>query len=139
MNAIERIIEKLGKYPQVKFECSENSVSIQPVNRKGFHILIVQNGEEFNVRALGWHESFKDEEQALNCLIFLLSDQARLKVHKRGQFAYKYTLQSKKGLLAWGDVSTIDSELSPFWEKEAIAYLQNAMIRGKAAAYPGKR
>src|SRR5262249_14251262 len=44
----------------------------------------------------GWHENFSDPSEALDCFVFGLSDECRLKEHRRGNVAYRWTVESKK-------------------------------------------
>jgi hypothetical protein len=44
----------------------------------------------------GWHENFKDQQEALSCFTLGLSVQCRLKEYRRWKIAYKWTVEDKE-------------------------------------------
>ncbi|MGZ5969273.1 MAG: hypothetical protein ACXWP4_16480, partial [Polyangiales bacterium] len=47
------------------------------------------------VAADGWHEDFRSEERAVECLAFVLSDACRLKTWSRAGSPFRWTLEAK--------------------------------------------
>ena len=64
---IQKLIDKLKKYPDVKYSTTEDSITIEPNDEKGFAVSLGVGPRDFIVSADFWHEHFgKDEEdQAL--------------------------------------------------------------------------
>jgi len=128
MKAIKIIKEKLQKYPQVKFEENENSISIFPLTDDGFTVTLIVGVDDFTVHFNGWHENFENEEKALNCFAFGLSNECRLKEFRRGSEPYKWTLEYEEDG-DWIEDSTVGQFISAFWKKETVHYLQNDLIK----------
>lgn len=133
MGVIEEIKAKLQKYPHVKFESDDNSISVFPTSEDGFTVRLAVNEDSYAISFNGWHEDFQNKEEALNCFAFGLSPECRLKECQRGKFAYKWTVESKENG-EWVEDGTTGLFLSPFWMKERVRYLQNNLIGAKNAA-----
>ncbi len=127
MNPIEEIKTRLRKYPHIKYETSASSITVLPGSDKGFKVGFEGGPGHYLVFFNGWHEEFTDADEALNCFVFGLSDECRLKEHRRGGFAYRWTVESKLK-----DEWVADSEtgllLFPFWKRAEVVYLQNNLI-----------
>jgi hypothetical protein len=95
ISIIEKIIEKLKKYPNVRYTRTDSELTIEPQHRKGFTVSIHTNHREIVVSSDYWHEHFDcdDDESALNCFAFMLSDSCRLKVEYRGEKPKRWTLE----------------------------------------------
>lgn len=128
MDAIKKVKEKLRKYPQVVYEETENSISVLPVTDKGFTVTFEIGYDDIKVFYNGWHEDFEDEEEALNCFAFGLSDECRLKEFCRNGEPYKWTLEYKDGK-NWIEDSTTSLFNFSFWKEQTINYLQNDLIK----------
>ena len=74
-STIEKVIDKLTKYPDLKYKHTDSELTIEPKDEKGFAVTIGANHREIVVSADFWHEHFdKDEEEkALNCFSPLYS------------------------------------------------------------------
>ena len=80
MSAIDEILSKLKKYPQVSFQVAPHSVTVNPTSVNGFKVSLEVIGGIFRVYFEGWHEEFSKENEALNCFAFGLSEECRLRV-----------------------------------------------------------
>jgi hypothetical protein len=129
MNLIEEITAKLQKYPHAKFESSSSSISVFPTSEAGFTVGLTVNQDSYTVSFDSWHEDFQDKEEALNCFAFGLSSDCRLKEYRRGNFTYKWTVESKERG-KWVEDSTTGLFFFPFWMRKEIRYLQNNLIGG---------
>jgi hypothetical protein len=127
MNVIEEIKAKLQKYPHTKFETDSNSISVPPTSEDGFTVGLSVNQDSYTISFNGWHEDFQDKEEALNCFAFGLSSECRLKEYRRGDFAYRWTVESKENG-EWAEDGTTGLFLFPFWMKKEVRYLQNNLI-----------
>ena len=136
MDTIEKIKDKLQKYPHVKYESDRNSISVFPTSDDGFTVSLTVNPDSYTVSFDSWHEDFESEEEALNCFAFGLSSDCRLKEYRRGNFAYKWTVESKENG-EWVEDSTTGLFLFPFWMKKEERYLQNDLIGTEAHAGNG--
>jgi hypothetical protein len=127
MNPLDEIKTRLQKYPHVKYESSSSSITVFPLSDSGFAVDFTVTGNQYTVSFNGWHEEFTDATEALNCFAFGLSDECRLKECRRGQFAYKWTVESKQDG-EWVADSETALVLFPFWRRAQVVYLQNNII-----------
>jgi len=127
MDPFEEIKTRLRKYPHVKYDASESSITVLPASDNGFTVEIYGSGVEYMVSFNGWHENFTDPEEAVQCFAFGLSDQCRLKEYRRGDFAYRWTVESKENG-DWQADSVTSLVLFPFWKRKEVVYLQNNLI-----------
>ncbi len=128
MTAIQVIKEKLKKYPQISYEETENNISVFPVSDEGFTVSLEINQGIYKVFYNGWHEDFEDEDKALNCFAFGLSNECRLKEFRRNNKPYKWTMEYKNGE-DWIEDSTTGLLIFAVWQKQTIHYLQNDLIK----------
>lgn len=129
-STIKKVIDKLANYPTAKYNYTNNELTIEPANEKGFAITIGVNNQEIIVSADFWHEHFEntDEEQALNCIAFLLSDACRLKVEYKGEKPKTWTLGSFQNGQWIGDSTTGLFNFN-FWQPTRVEYFQNQLIK----------
>ena len=129
MNSILEVKSKLEKYPHIKYEEDTNSISIHPENDSGFIVQFEENDSSYAVAFDGWHENFNDEEEALNCLAFGLSNACRLKITYRGTSPQKWEVQAKEDNKdSWYTDSQTGLILFPFWRKPTVTYKQNLSL-----------
>ena len=126
-NAIEQIKERLRKYPHVQYEADASSISVLPTSNDGFTVDLDVNQGQYSVSFNGWHEVFEKEDEALECFAFGLSDECRLKECRRGNFAYRWTVESKENG-KWVADSETGLFFFPFWKPKKVCYLQNNLI-----------
>ena len=127
MNAIEQIVEKLRKFPNVTYEIGKSSIAVKPTSNQGFTVSLEITGSRHTVFFNGWHEDFQGQEEALECFAFGLSDECRLKECRRGSFAYRWTVEAKQNG-EWVADSETGLFLFPFWKTKTVSYLQNDLI-----------
>jgi hypothetical protein len=127
MNAIEKIKERLREYPEVVYEVGPSSISVLPTSNDGFKVGLEVTQSHYTVSFNGWHEDFKTEEEALDCFAFGLSNECRLKECRRGRFAYRWIVESRKNG-TWVADSETGLFLFPFWASKEVRYLQNSII-----------
>lgn len=61
---IKKVIDKLKKYPETKYSNTDDLLTVDPKDDKGFAVTIGVGPREFIVSADFWHEHFdKDEEE----------------------------------------------------------------------------
>ena len=127
MEPLAEIRTRLKKYPQARFEERSRSITVVPTESSGFPVSLEVTGGEYVVFFAGWHEHFSSPQEALNCFGFGLSESCRLKVHKRGDFAHRWTVESQQNG-TWVEDSTTGLLFFPFWRREAVVYLQNRLL-----------
>lgn len=127
MNVIETIKLKLQKYPSLRYECGDNSITVFPPSSVGFEISVFMLEGEIKVHFEGWYERFDDAESALNYFAFGLSEECRLRVTYRGNQAYKWTVESKQEG-QWVADGTVGLMFFPFWRKKSARYFQNSIL-----------
>jgi len=126
MNLIDDIKVRLNKYPAARYESDDSTITVFPQSPDGFAVtLVVNNGNVYTISFGGWHEDFEGEEEALNVFAFGLSRECRLKEYRRGNFAYKWTVEYLDDEGQWREESTTGLLLFPFWKKMSVRYLQN--------------
>lgn len=100
MEVLREIVNRLNKYPELKFELKEDSITIFPEMEDGFEVAFCVGNEDshepYTVFYNGWHEHFTDKEEALNCFVFGLTSEYRLKECSRGDKVYKWTVEYLK-------------------------------------------
>lgn len=129
MNLIEDIKTRLKKYPDVRFESDPSSITVFPTSPDGFEVTLVVNAvDSYTLSFEGWHEDFEVEEETRNVFALALSNECRLKEYRRGNFAYKWTLEFLEDG-HWEAQSTTGLLLFPFWMKKSVRYLQNNLLR----------
>jgi hypothetical protein len=127
MNPIDEIKTKLRDYPDVKYESSDSSITVLSSSDNGFNVTLDIASGNYTVSFNGWHENFADASEALDCFAFGLSDECRLKEHRRGRFAYRWTVESKQNGQWVADTET-GLFIFPFWRRADVVYLQNNLI-----------
>jgi hypothetical protein len=131
VSIIARIKEKLLKYPDVKYTSSDSHLEVQPSDG-GFSVAIHASDGKHTVAFEGWHEHFDDEDTALECFAWGLSDECRLEVSYRGAFPTSWTVQSLQDG-EWVSDSTTGLLFIPFWRRRTVRHLQNAVLSRGAA------
>jgi hypothetical protein len=127
MDPIEEIKTRLRKYPDVKYENTASSITVLPSSDAGFNVGLDVAQGRYTVSFNGWHEDFADASEALDCFAFGLSDECRLKEYRRGNSAYRWTVESKQNG-QWVADSETGLFLFPFWKHAETVYLQNNLI-----------
>lgn len=126
---IEKILDKLKKYPDTNYDLTDKSIVIRPKNNSGFPVILTVNSDNHYTVAFDfWHEEFINEDEALNCFAFGLSQECRLKLTKRGNTAYKWTVEYRDSE-TWKEHSTTGLFNFSFWRPKTIEYLQNDLIK----------
>jgi hypothetical protein len=130
MNLIDNIKTRLSKYPDIRYESDASSITVFPHSPDGFAVtLVVNGGNVYTISFAGWHEDFEGEEEAQNAFAFGLSYECRLKEYRRGNFAYKWTVEYLDDDGQWKEESTTGLLLFPFWKRSTVRYLQNNLLR----------
>ena len=131
INAIAVIREKLTKYPQTIYQETAQSITIPTETENGFDVTLSVDNDKFTVYFNGWHEHFEDEETALNCFAFGLSNYCRLKEFSKNGKPYKWILEYKEDgeWLADSTTGLINAALVKFWTRETVRYLRNDLIK----------
>jgi hypothetical protein len=132
MNTIEKVLEKLKYFPELKYKVEDALLTIVPTNENGFQIwLSIENKDETIVGFEGDHYHINNEDEAIRCFFFGLSDSCRLEVTSRGNFDYKWKMQHNEDG-RWKTINTTGLLwFIPFWKKKTIRYLQNYVIKEK--------
>jgi hypothetical protein len=126
---INKILDKLKKYPDAEFESSDFSITVNPKNKQGFPVTLIDNGNDnFTVSFDFWHEEFENENDALNCFAFGLSKDCRLKIFKKSNRVIKWIVESNENG-KWIEDSTTGLFSLLFWKKSQIEYLQNDLFK----------
>ncbi len=132
-NIIEFVLEKLKKYPDIKYDKkSDSELEIFCRDEKGFDILLQIDKRENTLHfgAFHWHFDNIEEEtnEMLNQLLFGLTGIARLKEFSKDGKAFKWTLQIQDRDCNWYDDGTMGLMNFNFWSKTEIKYLQNDLL-----------
>ena len=125
MKIIAEIKERLKQYPELSVEEDSNGISVTPEG--GFTVWAADHGNSYIIGFEGWHEEFKEPDEALNCFAWGLSNECRLKIISRGGKPHKWTVQSLENG-QWVGESTTGLLFFQFWRKKTISYKQNAVI-----------
>jgi hypothetical protein len=131
MTVIDRITEKLAKYPEVKFRREESFLSIPPQTSDGFEVAIRRLPTESIVSFGGWHEHFEKEEDALEWFGFGLSEECRLKIISRAGMHCRWIVEGLEGD-EWIFRAETGSLFQPFFLPKKERVQQNHLIKKKA-------
>lgn len=128
------IVNKLKKYPDIKFEIKNDSdLHIYPRNDKGFAISLSIHERE-NTLYFGdsyhWHydNTIAEQTKLLDQIVFGLTGIARIKVWTKNLKAYKWTLELQNRDGNWLSDGTIGIINLNFWVKPEFYYLQNDLL-----------
>jgi hypothetical protein len=133
-NIIDFVIEKLNKYPAVKFQKkSDKELEIFCNDENGFDILLEIEERENTLHFGNFHWHFENTEEIeinemLNQLVFGLTGLSRLKVFSKNGNPYKWTLQIQDSEGNWHDDGTMGIMSINFWTKAEVKYLQNNLL-----------
>jgi hypothetical protein len=132
-NIIDFVVDKIVKYPNIKFNKKSNSeLEIFCHDKNGFNIYLQTNHRESTLYfgAFHWHFDFTEYEtnEMLNQLLFGLTGIARLKEFSKNGKAYKWKLEVQDKDGNWLDNGTVGTIKLNFWTKTNIKYFQNNLI-----------
>lgn len=122
LSALKQALEPHSGIP---LELKDGLVCVASSREDGFDVVISHDEEEYAVWfGEGWHEHFKDRDEAVACFIRGLFSDCRIRVRSRGGTQYHWTVQTREGE-KWYDRSTTALFLFPFWRRRKERYLQN--------------
>ena len=128
-SALNRIREKLKNYPDLKTEIYDDSIIILPRTENEFQVTIeIDEYGKYTVFFESWHDHFDNEEDALNCFAFGLSEDCRLKIIYRGEKPNAWITEFKENG-NWKKYSTTSLIRLNFWKKKKVIYKQNKIIK----------
>ena len=126
---INEIVGRLKTYPDADYESDTNSITVSPKNENGFPVTLSDNGNgNYTVAFDFWHEEFDNENDALNCFAFGLTNKCRLKITKKGNKPIKWTVESNENGV-WEEDSTTGLFSFSFWRKSEYEFFQNDLIK----------
>lgn len=124
VNMLERLMKQLRDWG-VGFALKDDGVVVPKKSDSGFTLKLEATEAGFVVHYDGWSETFTCEMQAMDCLVFGLSDKCRLKVFTREGEAYRWTVEYFADG-QWLERSTVGLCSFPLWQERSIEYKQNA-------------
>ena len=128
MDPITQLRDWLSKYPDVRTEGDSRSITVLPLDDRGFRVSLNVDGSadnEFCVSYEGWHEDFSSAEDALKCFAFGLSEGCRLRVRKSWFFC-TYTVESLQDGQWVAESTTGYPYLS--WRWRNVEFFQNRLL-----------
>lgn len=131
------IVEKLRAHPELHAETTTDSVVVKARGPEGFDVAFLCDGDGYTVGFAGWHETFgfAHAQDALNCFAFGLGGHARLRVDRRGDMDYRWTLESFEDG-AWRTDSTTCLLFFPYWRRRRTRHLRNPPLSSMLEASP---
>lgn len=128
MHIVDVIRIKLDQLPAIKYMIEDDAITVFPTSRDGFEVSLHANDNYYLVNFAGWHEVFKNGQEALDYFAFGLSQKCRLKVFYRGDRPYRWIVEAHKGE-RWQKENKLRLMLYPFWRKQKVIYLQNRLLK----------
>lgn len=123
----ERIIKKLEHFQNISYKIEENILTVFPSNNYGFQVSFVVTKNKYYVYYDVWHSEFKDEDEAISCFAFGLTNKCRLRVNSRGSKDYKWILEyNEEG--EWKEHSYTSVFNFKIWNSKNTRYLTNNLI-----------
>lgn len=129
-SVFEKIRLRAGKYSDMVCVVKSNTLTIE-AKAGGFPVSLVVVDDGFTVYFSGWHDTFKTENEALECFSFGLSEECRLEVEYRGSSETKWTMQAFENG-EWVSDSTTGLLFRAFWRKQSVVYLSNSWIKPRS-------
>ena len=127
MNSLQKIEEILKQYPDAQYKVGLNSIVVVP-SENGFEVGIELDSNSASVHFDGWHEEFEEDEEAIDCFAFGLSDACRLRILQRGKTDFKWIVESKENN-EWKKDSETGLFFFPFWLPMKERILQNHLFK----------
>ena len=135
MDVIATVEAKLSRYSDVHYTVDARSISVAPLDASGFTVWLSVNGDRWTVGFDGWHEDFSNEDQALSCFAFGLSDSCRFAVTYRGDTETKWVLESREREDGpWVPDSETGLLFVPFWRSARVVHRRNRLIDSHSRA-----
>jgi hypothetical protein len=128
MDPIAEIRKRFENYPSARIEEGDGWIRFLPCSANGFVVEFLLGDGEYVVAFDGWHERFRDMDEALNCFAYGLSDTCRLKIVSRGGIPHKWIVEYLHDG-EWTPDSETGSLLFRFWRSPRVDYRQNALIK----------
>lgn len=127
---IERVIEKLQKYPHIKFDkLNENELEIHESDKNGFPILLKKESTEYTLYFKAYHCHFDHtedgENELLDKLYLGLSGVGRIKEFSKNDKIYKSIFELQDDREKWYDSGATVLLGVNFWTRPKIKYFQN--------------
>lgn len=132
MEVLDEIRARLRGHPLLRIQERPNQLLIEPPSADGFTVSILCEDGEYTVGYDGWHEIFQSHEEAINCFLYGLFGDGRLRVVIRGSYECGWSLERRQGL-EWQEVSSTSLIFTPFWRRKRIVYRRNAIEAPDAA------
>ncbi len=121
---IERIAKVLERNCIAYTRESDGVIAVAPSSATGFEVRACEGDGGGVIWLGGWHEHFDNEDLALKCFLWGLTEKCRLKVVFRGRNDYAWITRGKRGD-AWEDDQVVGLLLVPFWRRKWVRFLQN--------------
>lgn len=127
---IQKLIAKFEKYPDAKYSHTDDTITFEPKDKKGFPVTLGVGPRDIIVSSDFWHEHFDNDEEdkALNCFAFMLSDSCRLRIDYKGDKPKRWTIESWENG-SWTSDSTTGLFSIDFWSRPRTEYRQNDLIK----------
>ena len=124
----DEILATLEKYPQARYEKSDNSIRVIPSLREGFEVVLEEVWENhFSVSFDHWHEDFYTLQEAVDCFLLGLSNRCRIKVESKGGAPFRWTVECLDDS-QWRERSSNSVWTHRFMSPVTTAYLQNDLL-----------
>ena len=131
MSAVDPITEisrRLRDHPVLELEEGPGSIEARPAGDGGFPVALFVERDGYTVYFAGWQERFASPRDALNCFLYGLFGECRLRVTYRGATAHRWTLEEQRGG-RWIEESTTGQYIFPFWRRPRTGFLENRLER----------
>lgn len=127
MHIVEDIKARLEHIPAIKYMIEDDAITVFPASADGFEVSLHENENFYLVNFGGWHEVFRNEQEAMDYFTFGLSSDCRLKVFYRGDVPYRWVVEARHGE-TWKKENKVRLLFYPFWRKQKVIYLQNRLL-----------
>lgn len=124
MDVIAEARRRLSERPELKVTEKRDHIEVAAPRKGGFTVALAVEPNGFDVYFAGWHEHFDSAREALNCFMYGLLGDCRLRVHYRGNTAHRWTLEQRRDG-QWLREGTTGLILYPFWRRRREVVLSN--------------
>jgi hypothetical protein len=132
MSVIDRALKALP--PEgLRVERSGHRLTVPAVGEQGFAVVLAIHADrDYEVQGEGWVERFSRAEDAYDCFLLLLSEEARLKVTLRGATPVAWQLERREYGL-WMPKRPVRRRLVPFWRPARTVWKHNHVFKAESS------
>lgn len=126
MSAQEKLIAALSAYPALKFARLKNRLVIEASSPSGFPVSVTEADGKSIVYLGNCRWIFRNDDEAVQHVLFGLSDRCRLREYLRGK-AYRWVVE-QKAEDGWSPMNETRLLFFRFWKRREVKIYRNEVV-----------